>query len=249
MLCFGIVLEYRVHLVYLIKMKVLTYNLYNKHCDLCTEIHGSIAVNSCQMEIAQKDIILLSDASIIVYKAGKRTGVENNKFIHFNLSPGTYSINDFNAKIKVAILQQRQDWEPPQIKDLKLVIPEIYTFMASNTIFITLGRPDNYLERTTLIRSIIPFGSCKTSLDISPPPKSLSLHCKQINKVKNELDGQPSILLASMHVSNYKATFFQFTQCFLELDIHQPHLDFKILDENNTEVILRTFHLQLLNEQ
>ena len=166
--------------------------------------------------------------------------MENNKFIHFNLSAGTYSIDDFNVKIKVAILQKRQDWEPPQIKDLKLVIPEHYTFIASNTIFIALGIRDNYLEKT------LPPGSYKISLDTSPPPKSLSLHCKQINKIKNELDGQPSSLLASMHVSNYKATFSPMHLVFLELDTHQPHLDFKILDENNNEVILRTFYLQLL---
>ena len=86
-------------------MKVLTYISYKEHCDLYTEIHGSIAVNSCQIELAQKDIILLSNVSIIVYKAGKRTDVENNKFIHFYLSVGTYSIDSFNAKIKVAILQ------------------------------------------------------------------------------------------------------------------------------------------------
>ena len=93
------------------------------------------------------------------YKAGKRTGVENDKFIHFNYSTGTHSIDDFNAKIKVAILQQRQDWEPPQIKDLRLVIPEDYTFIVSNNIFIALGIPDNYLEKTTLIRSTLPPGS------------------------------------------------------------------------------------------
>ena len=40
----------------------------------------------------------------MIYNNGKRTGVENDKFIHFN------------AKIKVAILQQSQDWEPPEIK-------------------------------------------------------------------------------------------------------------------------------------
>ena len=230
-------------------MKVLTYTSFREDCDLCTEIHGSIAVNSCQVELAQKDIILLSKVSIIVYKAGKRTGVENTKFISFNLSAGTYSIDDFNAKIKVAILQKRQDWEPPQIKDLKLVITENYTFMASNTIFFALGIPDNYLEKTTLIRSTLPPGSYKTSLDTSPPPKSLSLHCKQINKVKNELDGQPSSLLASMHVSNYKATFFPIHLVFLKLDIHQPHLDFKILVENNNEIIPRTFYLQLLSKE
>ena len=218
-------------------MKVLTYTSYKEHCDLYTEIHGSIAVNSCQVGLAQKYIILLSKVSIIVYKAGKRTGVENTKFISFSLSAGTCSIDDFNAKIKVAVLQQRQDWEPPQIKDLRLVIPKDYTFMADNIIFIVLGMQDKYLEKTTLIRSVLPPGSYKTSLDTSPPPKILSLHCKQINKFKNELDGQPSSLLVSVHVFNYNATFSPAHLVFLELDIDQSHLDFKILDENNNEVI------------
>ena len=177
-------------------MKALTYTLYKEHCELYTEVNGSITVNSCQIELAQKDIILLSKVSISVYKAGKRTSVENKKIIHFNLSSGTYSIDDFNAKIKVAILQKIQDWELPQINEPKLVIPEDYTFMASNTIFIALGIPNNYLEKTTLIRTTLPPGSYKTSLGTSSPPKSLSLHCKQITKFKNELDGQPSSLLA-----------------------------------------------------
>ena len=110
-------------------MKVFTYTLYKEHCDLYTEIQGSIAVNSCHIELAQKDIILLSNFSIIVYNTGKLTGVENTKFISFNLSVVTYSIDNFNAKIKVAILQQRQNWKSPQIKDLRLVIPADYIFM------------------------------------------------------------------------------------------------------------------------
>ena len=113
-------------------MKVLTYTSYKEHYDLYTEIHGSIAANSCQIGLAQKDIILLSEVSIVIYKAGKHTSVENSKFIYFNLSAGTYSIDYLNAKIKVAISWQRQDWEPHQIKDLKLVIPEDNTFIASN---------------------------------------------------------------------------------------------------------------------
>ena len=181
-------------------MKALTYTTYKEHYDLYTEIHDSIAVNSCQIELAQKDIILLSGISVIFYKAGARTGAENNRFIKFSLSAATYSINDFNAKIRVAVLQQRQDWVLPQIKDLRLVIPEHYTFMASNIFFIALGIADRHLENTTLIKSTLPPGSYKASLDTSPPPKSLSLHCKQINKIKNEWDGQPSSLLASMHV-------------------------------------------------
>ena len=128
-------------------MKVLTYTSYKEHCDLYTEIHGSITVNSCQIELAQKDIILLSNVSIIVYKAGKRTGAESNKFINFNLSAGTYSIDDFSAKTKVAIIQQRQDWEPPQIKDLKLVIPEDYIFLADIIILPRLVYPTTILKR------------------------------------------------------------------------------------------------------
>ena len=67
----------------------------------------------------------------MVYKAGKRTGVET-----INL----YILISQRALIQlmVLILQKRQDWEPPEIKDLRLVIPEHYTFMASNTIFITV---------------------------------------------------------------------------------------------------------------
>ena len=170
-------------------MRVLTYTSYKEHCKLYTEIHGSIAVNSCQIELAQKDIILLSSVSVIFYKAGARTGVENNRFIKFSLEAGTYSIDNFNSKIRAAVLQQRQDWEPPQIKYLKLVMREHYTFMASNTIFIALGILDKHLEKTTQIKSTLHPGTYKTLLDTSPSPKSLSLHCKQINKVKNELDG------------------------------------------------------------
>ena len=116
-------------------MKVLTYTSYKEHCGLYTKIHGSVAVNSCQIELAQKDIILLSSVSVIFYKASARTGVENNRFIKSSISAGTYSIDDFNAKIKVAVLQERQDWVPSQIKDLKLVTPEYYIFMASNIFF------------------------------------------------------------------------------------------------------------------
>ena len=83
----------------------------------------------------------------MIYKAGKHTGVENTKFIHFNLSGGTYSIDDFNGKMNIAILQQRQDWEPPQVKDLRLVIPENYTFMAPNTILSRLIYKTNILKR------------------------------------------------------------------------------------------------------
>ena len=145
-------------------------------------------------------------------------------------------------------MKQRQDWKPPQIKDLKLVIPEDNTFIASNNFYIALGIPNDYLEKSTLIRIRLFPGSCKTSLDTLPLSISRSLHCKQINKVKNELDGQPSSLLARMYFSNHNATFSQI-HLVLELDLDQPHWDFKILDENNNEVIPRTIYFQLLNKE
>ena len=230
-------------------MKVLTYTSYKEHWDLYTEIHGSIAVNGCQIGLAQKDIILLSRVSVIFYKASASTVTENNRFIKFSLLAGTYSIDDFNAKIKAAVLQERQDWVLSPIKYLRLVIPEHYTFIASNIFFIALGIADKHLKKATLIKSAFPPGSYKTSLDTSPPPKSLSLHCKQINKVKNELDCQPSSLLASMQISNYMVTFSPMHLVFLQLNRYRNHLDFKILEENNNEVIPRTFFLQLLNKQ
>ena len=121
--------------------------------------------------------------------------------------------------------------------------------MADNAIFYALGIQDKYLEKTTLIRSTLPPGPYKTSLDTPPPPKILSLHCSQINKVKNKLDGQPSSLLTSLHVLNYNANFSLAYLVFLELEDTHQHLNFKILDENNNKVIPITFYLQLLNKQ
>ena len=230
-------------------MKILTDISFKEHCHLYTEIHSSIAIHSRQVGLTQKDIFLLSKPSLLVYKAGKMTGVTNPEFIKFTLSEGTYSIDDFNAKIKISILQQRQGWESPQIKDLNLVRPKVYLFMVDNAIFYALGIQDKYLEKTTLIRSTLPPGSYKTSLDTSPPLKILSLHCKQVNKTKNELDGQPSSLLVSTHVLNYAAIFSPTHLVFLELEgIHQ-HLDFKILDESNNEVIPVSFYLRLLSKE
>ena len=52
-----------------------------------------------------------------------------------------------------------------------------------------------------------------------------------------------------MHVLNYGASFFPAHLVFLELEgIHQ-HLDFKILDENNNELIPVSFYLQLSNKE
>ena len=121
-------------------MKVLIYTSCKEHCDLYTKILGSIAVDSCQIRLAEKDTILLSKPPIIIYKAGTTTSVENRNSIHSSIPAGTYLIDDSNTKIKEFVSQQMQDREPPQIKDLKLMIPKDYTFLADNTIFIVLAR-------------------------------------------------------------------------------------------------------------
>ena len=102
---------------------------------------------------------------MIFCKAGSCNDVEDNKFIKFTLSASTYSINDFNAKVKVAVLQEKQDWKPTQIKGLKLVIPEQSRFMASNTFLIALAILDNYLENTSHIKSTLP--PCTPNIIIS----------------------------------------------------------------------------------
>ena len=180
---------------------------------------------------------------------GTTHGVENRKLTYSSIPAGTYSIDDFNTRIKEFVLQQGQDWGRPQIKDLKLVIPRDYIFWADNTTFIALGISGKYLKKIARVRSTLPTGSYKASFDTLPPPRSLSLRCQQIVKVKNELDRQPSSLLARINVSNYKATFFPTHLVFLELNIDQPHIDFKIPDENNKEVFLRTFYILLLNKE
>ena len=124
----------------------MIYTLYKKYCELNTEFHDPIAVSSCQIDLARKDNILLSNVSVMFYNTGSRTGVENNGFIKFNVLAGAYLINDFTEEIKAAVLQQRQDWEPPQIKDLKLIMPEHYTFYVCNIIFIMLVIHNNYLN-------------------------------------------------------------------------------------------------------
>ena len=102
-----------------------------------------------------------------------------------------------------------------------------YTFMASNRLFIALGIPDGYFEKTKRIKSILFPGAYKSSLNTSSPAKLLSLHSRQTNRVKNEVDGQPSSLLVYMEVSDYKAAFTLMHYVFLELDTHRHPLDFK----------------------
>ena len=95
------------------------------------------------------------------------------------------------------MLQQRQDWKPPQIKDLKLVILEDYTFIASNNFFIAFGILNDYLRKTTVIRSRLFPGSYKTSLDTLPPP--ISVTALQTNQQSEKRVGWSTIKFVGPH--------------------------------------------------
>ena len=91
---------------------MLTCTSYIEHLELYTEIPGPIAANRCHIELVRKDITLLSDVAQVLYKVVLRTGVQHTH-IKFTLSAGTYSVADFNANVKEAVLQQRRDWKLP----------------------------------------------------------------------------------------------------------------------------------------
>ena len=66
-------------------MKLLTYRSY-KHVELYTEIYGSIAVNTCQIELARNDKIMLADDIMILYSKSTLYTSSLYKSIQFTLS-------------------------------------------------------------------------------------------------------------------------------------------------------------------
>ena len=66
-----------------------------------------------------------------------------------------YLFDDFNTKIKAAVLKQKQDWEVSQIKDLNLVMPDHCTFTTPNNFFIVLGITESSLLTTIYLKSVL----------------------------------------------------------------------------------------------
>ena len=68
-------------------MKVLTYTSYKEHCELYPEIHGSIAVNDCQIGLFKKNKILLEDNILMKYSKASPLGTfDLDGYIQFTLS-------------------------------------------------------------------------------------------------------------------------------------------------------------------
>ena len=140
----------------------MIYTSYKEHCDLYTEIHGSIAVNSCWIGLFEKDKVLLEDNKLFKYSYSKASSSDvfnPDDYSQFSLSPGIYSIDDFNKKVKAVVLQQKQNWKAPQIKNLKLVVPENYAFTADNNFFIALGMSEKILQIMNIKHSLVFSGS------------------------------------------------------------------------------------------
>ena len=117
--------------------------------NLWSEVHGSVAVNSCQIGLFKKDKILLKENKLFKYSYSKASpsGVfKLDDYIEFTLHSGTYSTDEFNEKIKATVSQQKQNWNAPHIKNLKLVVPEGYAFIGDNNLFIALGMPEKFLK-------------------------------------------------------------------------------------------------------
>ena len=54
----------------------------------------------------QENTILISDATVILCKIGSCTCVQD-VHIRFTPSASTYSIDDYNAKVNIAVIKQR----------------------------------------------------------------------------------------------------------------------------------------------
>ena len=99
-------------------------------------------------------MILLSNTALILYKAGSRTDVVD-RHIKRILSTCTCSFDNFNTKIKAAVLKERQDGKLTQIKDLNLVMPDHYTFTTPNNFSIVLGIIESSLLTTFYLKSVL----------------------------------------------------------------------------------------------
>ena len=87
--------------------------------------------------------------------------------------------------------------------------------MAFNSFLLHLTHHQS-TSKTTQTSSDLHPDTNETSLDISPTPKSLSLHCKQIGRAKNEIDGKKACLVAYMEVFDYKTAFTPIHLVFLD---------------------------------
>ena len=94
------------------------------------------------------------------------------------------SIDNLNAKVKISIFHQKQVWEAAQIKDLKLILPENYTF------FIVLGMPSSHLKKTARRKLTYPVTLTKHRLVYRLPQNHYHYTVKKPKVLKTRLMGK-----------------------------------------------------------
>ena len=144
-------------------------------------------------------------------------------------------------------------WEPPIIENYQLKISDsLYTFTASDLLFEALGIT-NAIKLSEINASLFG-GAYQTTL--TPTPKNVYFYCNQIDEIANEINGQPSKLSYSWDVSESEGNLTYSSKyavnsnhlIFLQLKKTCHRLEFALLDNQNREIIPKSFYLQLYNK-
>ena len=230
-------------------MRLLTFTRYQKNNIFYTPVEGVIAILKIELTLpkTRNDKIRLTDELIILYKRKKE-----EQPILITLSKGSYSIDQFNQLLTINNDVLTRQWEPPIIKNYQLKIPDLYTFIASNLLFEALGITNNI--KLSAVKSSLFKGGYQTTL--TPPTKNIYFYCNKIDKIFNEINGQPSKLLYSWDVSESQGDLTYSPKhavnsnhlIFLQLSKTCHRLEFALLDNQNNEIIPKSFYLQLYNK-
>ena len=196
---------------------------------------GSIAVHSCKITFENTEVIKLDRDYQIVYSISKRlVSSKDESQVKILLTKATYSINQFNNMVKNSL--KGDQWIPPEIKDYKLIIPENFTFIATQAFYDLLGvTPEN---RISLIK-----GEYQTKL--KPSPKKIDLYCEELASLHNQIDCQPSTKLFSLDAKQLH--YEPFNPIYLQLSAPPIFsLHFTLVDENRNRLIPKTFNIIIL---
>ena len=216
---------------------------------LYTPIEGVIAILKIAITLpkTRNDKIRLTDEVTIFYKRKKE------QLIKIVLSKGSYSIDQFNQLLTKNNEILTMYWKPPIIENYQMKIPDLYTFIASNLLFESLGIT-NYTINLSQVKSSLFKGAYQTTL--TPPPKNICFYCNQTDEISNEINGQSSKLLYSWDVSESQGDLTYSPKhavnsnhlIFLQLSKTCHHLEFALLDSQNNEIIPKSFYLQLYSK-
>ena len=229
-------------------MQLLTFTRYQKNNILYTPIEGVIAILKIVITLpkTRNGKIRLTDEVMILYKKKKEQPIQ------ITLSKGSYSIDQFNQTLAKNNDINTMQWKPPIIKNYQLKIPDLYTFIASNLLFEALGITNTI--KLSAVKSSLFKGGYQTTL--TPTSKNIYFYCNRIDEIANEINGQPSKLLYSWDVSESQGDLTYSPKhavnsnhlIFLQLRKTYHRLEFALLDNQNNEIIPKSFYLQIYNK-